>query len=1107
MAATAALAPFAVAGPPPATAAAAASKAVEKAADGKYIVGLAAAPVATYAGGVAGLAATSSSDGVTFNRAAPAVGAYRAYLDDQREAVLDAVPGVTPFYEYDWAISGFAASMSYEEAQTVAAQPGVRAVTPNEMLELTTTHSPTFLGLDQPGGAWETAGGADVLGGAGEDVVIGIIDGGFTPESGSFAPLDPAPATTVPDGWLGTCDTGDASDLGGGPVGDVTTDGDQPAELACEGTVYNSKVIGAHYFVEGFGAPDPDEFLSARDAGGHGSHTGSTAGGNHGVPITVAGEELGEISGMAPRARISVYKVCWQTITGGSCSSADSTAAIEMATIDGVDVINYSISGSLTSAIDPVALAFYGAAATGIFVAVSAGNAGTPGSVAHNYPWVTTVAASTQDRRFDVTVTLGNGDTYSGTGISGGVAESDAVFGGDIPSEPGAQSALCALGSLDPDEAEGKIVVCNRGTVSRVVKSQAVLEAGGIGMVLANDAPNGASTATERHSVPTAHVSFLDGVAIIDYIRSKNDPTITLSSYDLIIGDELTAPSMASFSSRGPGGVADGDLLKPDITAPGVDILATLAPYAGAYGELYGFQSGTSMSSPHIAGLGALLRDIHPDWSPMAIKSALMTGAYQSNNQGEPIERLGEVATPFEFGAGHVDTQASAATPLVYESTLLEWSQFLCGTELQSDPACELLDPIDPSELNLASIAVSDLTGYSDVTRTVTNRSADAVTATASAESPDGFDVTVTPEEIALGPGESATFVVHVEIGAAPLDEWRFGSYTWTTDSSVEVRSPLAVKADSFDAAELLEGSGSTGEVTDITGAGITADIQVQVSGLDAAQVDSAVLSEPTSGAFATGAPPDPADLEPHLMAAVLDIPADTDLAHFELFAEDYALTSDLDLYVYSGVWPDVELAESSTSPVAAEMVALDSPEEGPYLVYVDLWALEPGVLSETVYLHSFVVGEDGDGNFTVTPDSYSVEPGDMTPITFSWEGLAGPEDMSTAVVSPLVSRYLGLADYVDGEGNDLARTLVRVDVEAEAPPTTPPTTVPPTTEPPTTPPPTDPPTSDPPTPVPSTTLPNTGGGDTPMFVALGLGAVLLGGAFVALAARRLRLG
>ena len=1081
-----------------------AQKDVREAPDGKYIVGLSAAPVALYHGGVDGITATASRDGVSLDRTAPAISEYRAYLDDERAAVLETVPGVEPFYEYDWAYAGFAAKMTFEQARALAATPGVAGVFPNEMLKPDTDYSHEFLGLSEPGGLWDQAGGPE---GAGEGVVVGIIDTGITPESGSFAPLaEPAP---VPPGWAGTCEVGDPTDLGGGFLGDEDTDGTQAAALACDGDVLNNKVIGARYFVAGFGTPNADDFLSPRDVNGHGSHTGSTSGGDYGVEAIIDDASYGDISGMAPRARVAMYKVCWEAVgleASGGCASGDSVAAIDTAVADGVDVINYSISGSLDSANDSVATAFRGAAAAGIFVAASAGNSGAGligiSTVAHNYPWVTTVAASTQARVFTADVVTAEGDSWTGSSLSTGVPSSHAIFGGVAFVGDPRSGSLCLPGALDPEQVKGKIVVCWRGTNARVQKSQVVKEAGGIGLVLMNDVGNGASTIVERHSVPTVHVSNADGNVIVEYVGGREynpDAMLELTAWEYKSGLEVTAPAMASFSSRGPALMAQGDILKPDITAPGVDVLASLAPYDPNYGQMYGFLAGTSMSSPHIAGIGAMMKQLHPDWSPMAIKSAIMTGAYQDNNQGEPIQAPDpdggpgalKDADPFNFGAGHVNPQAASATPLVYNSTPTEWVQWMCGTQQipASDPQCLEGGSIDPSDLNSASIAVNDVTGARDIPRTVTNPTAEEVFATVSIETPPGFDVTVAPEEITVPPGGTATYTVTIEKTDSELDIWKFGSVTWETDGG-NVRSALAVKAASFSAAPLIVSDQASGSAIDTVRSGIEATIDVVSWGLDEAQLDTALLTDPTGGGFPADEPEPP--YPPHIMRADVVVPADAAMARFELFPEDYPVSTDLDLFVYlNGM-----RVGSSAGGTADEKVTLIDPVPGEYHVYVDLWALAPGEEECEAFLHSWAVEANGTGDFTVTPEEFEGVPGGSQEIVYAWTGLEGPPAARTDVASADVRRYLGIARYLNGE-DLLASTMLRVDVGRGDDPTTspPPTTEPPTTEPPTT------------TPVPTTTLPDTGGGDTGLYAGLGLGALLVGGLLVAMAARRLRSG
>jgi len=1077
--------------------------------DGKYIVRLDEAASAAYDGGITGLARTKPAVGEKLNSASAASQAYTAYLDERRAEVLEAadIAADSVFYDYDTSYAGFAADLSHAEATALADTPGVRSVQPNETLQLDTSYSPTFLGLDEPGtGLWDQLGGPTDVGGAGEDIVVGVIDSGFSPTAGSFAPLDPPPALPVPDGWLGTCEPGDPDDFGGGASDDPVQT--EPALLDCDGDIYNSKVIGARYFVEGVPAPVPGEFVSPKDYDGHGSHTASTAAGNNAVPAEIAGNVVGEISGMAPRARLAVYKVCWDL---KGCTAADIVAAIDASLADGVDVINFSISGPSALAVESVADAFFTSAEAGVFIAVSGGNDGGSATVAHNYPWVNTTAASSIPRTYEVHVLGEDGQDWVGAGIGGAVGPSPSVYAANAAADGVAaeDAARCFLDSLDPAIVSGQIVVCDRGVNPRVEKSAVVAAAGGLAMVLANDAANGASLVTERHSIPTAHVSFDAGVEVKDYVGldTDNDVTLELAAAEEVTGDAVTAPEMASFSSTGPGGVAEGDLLKPDITAPGVSILAAVANTDLNSDEQYGFLSGTSMSSPHIAGIGALLRDLHPDWSPAAIKSAIVTTGYQQNNQGDPIQALDPdtfelvPATPFNYGGGHVDPQAAAAAPAVYDSGAEDWTQFLCGAGQlpPTDAGCLSAGSIDPSDLNYPSIAIGDLGGTQTVTRTLTNVT-DATLDLISDVELDGITATVTPGELTIEPGASAEFTVEFTWTDAPLDTYAFGALTWTdaADPDSTVRSPIAIQpVPVAQVTDLLLGVGSTGEVSDTVQLGVDDEIDVRLSGLEPAQVGLATLSDPSSAGFPSDDPEscfvDPA-CAPHVGQFSYDVPDGARLLHVALLGEDYVETTDLDMYVYEETPDGLVQVATSTSEGIAESVSLENPAAGTYQIFVELYGLAIGETEVDVINYSWAVTKDDVDDFSVDPKSFTGDVGESQEVTYSWSDLAVPAEGSTEP-----ARYLGVVDFrTDGE--NLERSLVRVDVAPAAPPTTaPPTTAPPTTAPPT------PPTTDPTTPVPTTTLPNTGGGDTPMFAALGVGAVLLGGAFIALAARRLR--
>ncbi|HET6213264.1 MAG TPA: S8 family peptidase, partial [Micromonosporaceae bacterium] len=566
--------------------------------------------------------------------------AYHEKLRADYRAALHTtgVPESNKIYEYGVTFNGFAARLTATQAARLARADDVAKIWKNEVVRADTVSTPAFLGIDGPDGVWAQRFGGDAR--AGEGIIVGVVDTGFWPENPSFAALpEPRPdRAVIAAKWHGTCDAG------ADPV--------VAHRITC-----NNKVIGARYFYsDGIQAGVPDEFGSPRDRNGHGSHTASMAAGDHGVPAVVHGIPMGRASGMAPAARIAVYKALWHQPDGGRGNSADLVAAIDAAVGDGVDVINYSISGSQESIVDAAEIAFLNAAAAGVFIAASAGNTAGPGTVAHNSPWVTTVAASTHDRAYGKSVRLGNGVTYTGVGVA-----PEPVGPTGLVDAAAAGSELCLPGALDPARVAGKIVLCKRGTNPRVEKSAAVKAAGGVGMVL-YDSPDAGLTA-DFHAVPSVHLNNADGLAVKAYAADP-DATASLSAG---FHPRVRAPAMAGFSSSGPA-QASADLLKPDIAAPGVDVIAAYSPL-NAGGSDYEQISGTSMAAPHLAGIAALLRSKHPDWSPMAVKSALMTAA-------RPV---GGDYTPLNYGAGQVEPAGAFDPGLVYDSDALDWFRYGCG--------------------------------------------------------------------------------------------------------------------------------------------------------------------------------------------------------------------------------------------------------------------------------------------------------------------------------------------------------------------------------------------------------------------------------------------
>ena len=438
---------------------------------GRYIVLLTEKPAATYDGSTSGLPATKPAKGKKLDSNKAEVKKYRAHLE-KKQAAVAGKQNVKIQRQFSAAVNGFSATLTTDQAIQLAKDPSVLTVAPDT--ENAPDYSSTdFLKLSGPNGTWNTKfGGQDA---AGKGVVVGVIDTGYTPDSAFFAgdevkPLVGAPVVGVP---YRTAD---------GKIAMLKADGEtfigecQKGEKF-DGSACNSKVLSAHYFADDFldyvpaGDRAPEELLSPVDVASHGTHTASTAAGNKNVETFVDGRSFGLTSGIAPAAKLSVYKVCWEDTdpnTGG-CYSSSSVAAVEQAIEDGVDVLNYSISGSATSVIDPVSVAFLNAAATGIFVAASAGNSGpTASTVNHGAPWVTTVAASSFSQELQGTVEFADGTKFRGASIMNReVKDAGVVLAANAAAKAGdANAALCGPDTLDPAKVAGKVVVCDRGVLT-----------------------------------------------------------------------------------------------------------------------------------------------------------------------------------------------------------------------------------------------------------------------------------------------------------------------------------------------------------------------------------------------------------------------------------------------------------------------------------------------------------------------------------------------------------------------------------------------------------------------------------------------------------------
>ena len=701
--------------------------------------------VATYAGGVAGLAATSPAVTGRKLSGTAAERSYENYLAKQERAfeaeLARRVPGAKIRQRLRTVYGGVAATVPANRIAELLKIDGVVAVQRDELRKPLTDSSSGFIGADtlDPD-----------LGGprnAGEGVILGVLDTGAWPEHPSFADQGNLPA---PPGPARVCDFGD-----------------NPLTPEVDVFECNNKLIGGQAFIDTYNAVIGGETYpdSARDSDGHGTHTASTAAGNVIDSAPIFGVDHGPARGVAPGAWISVYKVCGQQ----GCFSSDSAAAVAQAVRDGVNVINYSISGGTNPFTDPVELAFLDAYAAGVFVAASAGNSGPGAStVNHVSPWVTTVAASTQTREFSSTLTLKSGDdtlVLRGASVTQGIETETPVV---LASEAPYNDPLCQ----NPAPAglfTGKIVVCERGVTSRASKGYNVLQGGAAGMILYN--PTLADINTDNHWLPTVHLA--DGTELLAWLNSHSNVTATFTSVQKRNGQ---GDVIAAFSSRGPGGLG----IKPDITAPGVQILAGHTPTpdaieGGPKGEYFQAIAGTSMSSPHIAGAALLLKALHPDWTPGQIKSAMMTTAKTDVVK----EDLATPADPFDYGSGRVDLTQAGNPGLTFDETAER--MVLLGN-----------DSVNAVHLNLPSINAPVMPGKLTTVRTAKNVTGKTQRYKVSTTAPAKSKITVTPSSFTLPPGKSVD--LKITISSTAPSQQLFGEIRLTPQGKglPELHLPVA---------------------------------------------------------------------------------------------------------------------------------------------------------------------------------------------------------------------------------------------------------------------------------------------------------------------------
>ncbi|CAN7114758.1 unnamed protein product [Brassica rapa subsp. narinosa] len=661
---------------------------------------------------------------------------------------------------YKRSFNGFAARLTTSELKRVGEMKGVVSVFPNKKLRLQTTVSWDFMGLKQ---GKSTKRNLNVE----SDTIIGVLDSGITPESQSFSDKGFGPP---PKRWKGVCSGGQ--------------------NFTC-----NNKLIGARdYTSEG-----------ARDTEGHGTHTASTAAGNAVADTSFFGIGNGTVRGGVPASRIAAYKVC--NLAG--CSSEALLSAFDDAIADGVDIITISIGdiGASKFVDDPIAIGAFHAMTKGILTVAAAGNSGPQEStVSAVAPWILTAAASTTNRGFFTQVVLGNGKTLVGKAVN-----AFDMKGQKYPLVYG-KSALSSVCNTEYAEScepqclreslvKGKVLVCSsRDTVG------AVESVGAIAIIYKSDKPDVAFI----DPLPASGLSEKDYESLVSYIESTDSPQATVLRTEAIFNQ--TSPVIGSFSSRGPNTIAV-DILKPDITAPGVDILAAYSPV----GELsdqdtrhvdYTVLSGTSMSCPHVAGVAAYVKSFYPNWSPSMIQSAIMTTAWPVNATGTGI-----ASTEFAYGSGHVNPIAALDPGLVYELGKEDHIAFLCGLNYTSDTlkiisgetvSCSKENKLLQRNLNYPSMSArlsgSDNSFTASFNRTITNVGTPNSTYTSKVAAGHGSKLTimVTPSVLYFKTvNEKQSFKVTVTGSDLSSKLPSSANLIWS-DGRHNVRSPIVVYTDSY---------------------------------------------------------------------------------------------------------------------------------------------------------------------------------------------------------------------------------------------------------------------------------------------------------------------